>query len=125
MSGGAGNRRLSPAARKAVPAELSRTRGRLSRLGLAPRRCLKPGDDHAATGTDPIIRVLAENILRVDAERIDSVLNLVGELIIGKSMLQQALNEFAKHVSQGSLARHASPMPWPSRRACSTICSAR
>jgi two-component system chemotaxis sensor kinase CheA len=39
---------------------------------------------------------LAENILRVDAERIDSVLNLVGELIIGKSMLQQALNEFAK-----------------------------
>ncbi|HST12114.1 MAG TPA: chemotaxis protein CheA [Terriglobales bacterium] len=38
----------------------------------------------------------AENILRVDAERIDSVLNLVGELIIGKSMLQQALNEFTK-----------------------------
>lgn len=37
----------------------------------------------------------AENILRVDAERIDTVLNLVGELIIGKSMLQQALNEFA------------------------------
>ena len=39
---------------------------------------------------------LAENILRVDSERIDSVLNLVGELIIGKSMLQQALNEFSK-----------------------------
>jgi len=38
----------------------------------------------------------AENILRVDAERIDSVLNLVGELIIGKSMLQQALNELAR-----------------------------
>jgi two-component system chemotaxis sensor kinase CheA len=37
-----------------------------------------------------------ENILRVDAGRIDSVLNLVGELIIGKSMLQQALNDFAK-----------------------------
>ena len=37
-----------------------------------------------------------ENILRVDAGRIDSVLNLVGELIIGKSMLQQALNEFRK-----------------------------
>ena len=39
---------------------------------------------------------MAENILRVDAGRIDNVLNLVGELIIGKSMLQQALNEFAK-----------------------------
>ena len=37
-----------------------------------------------------------ENVLRVEASRIDSVLNLVGELIIGKSMLQQALNEFAK-----------------------------
>lgn len=37
-----------------------------------------------------------ENILRVEAGRIDSVLNLVGELIIGKSMLQQALSEFAK-----------------------------
>jgi two-component system chemotaxis sensor kinase CheA len=37
-----------------------------------------------------------ENILRVEAGRIDNVLNLVGELIIGKSMLQQALNEFGK-----------------------------
>ncbi len=41
-------------------------------------------------------QTVQENILRVDANRIDSVLNLVGELIIGKSMLQQALNEFAK-----------------------------
>ena len=32
----------------------------------------------------------AETILRVDAERTDNVLNLVGELIIAKSMLQQA-----------------------------------
>jgi two-component system, chemotaxis family, sensor kinase CheA len=39
---------------------------------------------------------LVENILRVEAGRIDNVLNLVGELIIGKSMLQQTLNEFAK-----------------------------
>src|SRR6266481_3292292 len=44
----------------------------------------------------PAHPTLAENILRVDAERIDSVLNLVGELIIGKSMLQQTLNEFGK-----------------------------
>jgi two-component system, chemotaxis family, sensor kinase CheA len=36
-----------------------------------------------------------DNILRVDAERIDNVLNLVGELIIGKSMLQQLMQEFA------------------------------
>jgi len=37
-----------------------------------------------------------ENLLRVEASRIDNVLNLVGELIIGKSMLQQALSEFSK-----------------------------
>jgi len=44
----------------------------------------------------PGIPAAQENILRVEAGRIDSVLNLVGELIIGKSMLQQALNEFSK-----------------------------
>jgi two-component system chemotaxis sensor kinase CheA len=45
------------------------------------------------SGTVPAAQ---ENLLRVEASRIDSVLNLVGELIIGKSMLQQALNEFSK-----------------------------
>lgn len=39
---------------------------------------------------------MSETLLRVDAERIDSVLNLVGELIIAKSMLHQAINEFDK-----------------------------
>ena len=34
--------------------------------------------------------------LRVDAERIDAVLNLVGELVIGKSMLMQSMSEFDK-----------------------------
>jgi two-component system, chemotaxis family, sensor kinase CheA len=37
-----------------------------------------------------------ENILRVDADRIDNVLDLLGELIIGKSMLNQAVHEFSK-----------------------------
>jgi two-component system chemotaxis sensor kinase CheA len=36
-----------------------------------------------------------ETVLRVDAEKIDNVLNLVGELIIGKSMLQQVMTEYA------------------------------
>ncbi len=52
-------------------------------------------DTPAAAETSPTYTAL-ENILRVEAGRIDSVLNLVGELIIGKSMLQQALNEFSK-----------------------------
>jgi two-component system chemotaxis sensor kinase CheA len=45
---------------------------------------------------EPVSAHVAENILRVEASRIDSVLNLVGELIIGKSMLQQALSDFSK-----------------------------
>ncbi|MEY2412536.1 MAG: two-component system, chemotaxis family, sensor kinase CheA [Acidobacteriaceae bacterium] len=58
---------------------------------------------HKASG-----RSGTENVLRVDAEKIDNVLNLVGELIIGKSMLQQAMNEFAerypKELIRGKLA---------------------
>ena len=38
----------------------------------------------------------AENSLRVDAARIDNVMNLVGELIIGKSMLHRTILEFEK-----------------------------
>jgi two-component system, chemotaxis family, sensor kinase CheA len=50
-----------------------------------------------APALEPIVpQALVENILRVEAGRIDNVLNLVGELIIGKSMLQQALGEFGK-----------------------------
>ena len=59
---------------------------------------------------------LAENILRVDAERIDSVLNLVGELIIGKSMLQQALNELARTYPKDTLrGKFADAMAFQSR----------
>ena len=47
--------------------------------------------------------VTSDNILRVDAERIDSVLNLVGELILAKSMLQQTLTEFGQRFPKDSL----------------------
>ncbi len=58
----------------------------------------------------------AENILRVDAQRIDSVLDLVGELIIGKSMLQQAFTEFARHVPKEALrGRFSDAMAFQSR----------
>src|SRR5579862_1647526 len=55
-----------------------------------------PPPPMAAPVIDPSAVHAQENILRVEAGRIDNVLNLVGELIIGKSMLQQALNEFSK-----------------------------
>ena len=45
----------------------------------------------------------AENILRVEAERIDNVLDLVGELIIGKSMLLQTLSEFSRRFPKDPL----------------------
>ncbi|MGA7218400.1 MAG: chemotaxis protein CheA [Candidatus Sulfotelmatobacter sp.] len=55
-------------------------------------------------GHEPgLSQALVENILRVDAGRIDNVLNLVGELIIGKSMLQQALGEFGKRYPKDPL----------------------
>ena len=73
------------------------------------------GDEPAASGK-PSHSVLAENILRVDAERIDSVLNLVGELIIGRSMLQQAFTEFARHVPKEALrGRFSDAMAFQSR----------
>jgi two-component system, chemotaxis family, sensor kinase CheA len=59
---------------------------------------------------------LAENVLRVDAERIDNVLNLVGELIIGKSMLQQAFSELAKHFPKEAMrGRFGDAMAFQSR----------
>jgi two-component system chemotaxis sensor kinase CheA len=45
----------------------------------------------------------AENLLRVDAERIDAVLNLVGELIVGKSMLHQSMTEFERRFPKDAL----------------------
>jgi two-component system chemotaxis sensor kinase CheA len=42
-------------------------------------------------------------LLRVDAGKIDSVLNLVGELILAKSMLQQALLEFGHRFPKDAL----------------------
>jgi two-component system chemotaxis sensor kinase CheA len=59
---------------------------------------------------------LAETVLRVDAERIDNVLNLVGELIIGKSMLQQVMQEYARRSPKDSLrARFADVMALQAR----------
>ena len=47
---------------------------------------------------------LAEKTLRVDSERIDDVLNLVGELIIGKSMLSRTVAEFDRRFQRDPLA---------------------
>jgi two-component system chemotaxis sensor kinase CheA len=75
-----------------------------------------PLEEHEGTSANHASPVAAENILRVDAERIDAVLNLVGELIIGKSMLQQAMNEFAKRFPKEPIrGRFADAMAFQSR----------
>ncbi len=67
-------------------------------LSSAGKAAVEPvaREEQPPVGEAPLTTTSAENILRVEAGRIDNVLNLVGELIIGKSMLQQALNEFGK-----------------------------
>jgi two-component system, chemotaxis family, sensor kinase CheA len=62
-----------------------------------------PVESQAAPHETAASPALVENILRVEAGRIDNVLNLVGELIIGKSMLQQAMIEFGKRFPKDSL----------------------
>src|SRR5579871_695035 len=75
-------------------------------IAEVPSRAAEPLAVHAAQ----------ENILRVEAGRIDNVLNLVGELIIGKSMLQQAMNEFAKRYPKELLrGKFADAMAFQSR----------
>lgn len=67
----------------------------------AEREGVSPETGQAGSGRDN--RVTADHVLRVDAERIDNVLNLVGELIIGKSMLQQVVQEFSGRDSKDPL----------------------
>ena len=59
---------------------------------------------------------VAESTLRVDAARIDAVMNLVGELIIGKSMLNRTLTEFDKQHSHDPVrAKLADAMAFQAR----------
>jgi two-component system chemotaxis sensor kinase CheA len=71
------------------------------------------GAENAGAPKSP---AMAENVLRVDAERIDNVLNLVGELIIAKSMMQQSIQEFARRYPKEALRpRFADAMAFQSR----------
>ena len=58
------------------------------------------GDNGAGKQGGSAVATFAESTLRVDAARIDAVMNLVGELIIGKSMLSRTLAEFDQHHSK-------------------------
>jgi len=73
-------------------------------------------DPHRAEEAPRAAATAVENLLRVDSERIDNVLNLVGELIIGRSMFQQTLQEFAKRFPKDPLrTRFADAFAFQSR----------
>jgi two-component system, chemotaxis family, sensor kinase CheA len=56
-----------------------------------------------ATTPGSVAAAVAESTLRVEAARIDAVMNLVGELIIGKSMLNRTLTEFDQRYARDPL----------------------
>ena len=62
------------------------------------------------------INAVVESTLRVEASRVDSVMNLVGELIIGKSMLHRAIVEFEqRHPRDPARAKLADALSFQSR----------
>ena len=79
------------------------------------------GNEHAGDSRDAqlhsgIVHAALENNLRVDAGRIDTVMNLVGELIIGKSMLQRTVAEFEVSHSKDPLrAKFSDALAFQSR----------
>lgn len=88
--------------------------------GIKPGRAdaSSPADEDAhESGTQAgLAHATAENTLRVDAGRIDTVMNLVGEMIISKSMLQRALAEFERrHVKDPLQAKFSDALSFQSR----------
>lgn len=76
-----------------------------------------PDSEAATTPEDSSVALpTSDNTLRVDADKIDTVLNLVGELILAKSMWQQALNEFGERFPKDDLGgKFADVMAFQSR----------
>ncbi len=70
--------------------------------GVAAKAAEKGGnaDVPKTPGGVSAAAAVAEGTLRVDAARIDAVMNLVGELIIGKSMLNRTLTELDQRHSR-------------------------
>jgi two-component system chemotaxis sensor kinase CheA len=67
-------------------------------------REMEDEDDAQSSGAPTgLAHAVAENTLRVEAGRIDTVMNLVGELIIGKSMLQRTIAEFERRFAKDAL----------------------
>jgi len=80
----------------------------------AATRAADPAEPAAAKQSPA--SAVAEATLRVDAARIEAVMNLVGELIIGKSMLNRTLAEFeAQHSRDPVRVKLAEALAFQSR----------
>jgi two-component system chemotaxis sensor kinase CheA len=106
--------RLPAPAAEPEPAEAA-TSGKAE--SLAPEHSDSDADEPSIAEPATPAATSSDNILRVDAERIDSVLNLVGELILAKSMLQQTLVEFERQPARKIQRRHGFPGPHSRRPA--------
>jgi len=82
----------------------------------AATRAADPVDSTAKQAPASAVATVAEASLRVDAARIEAVMNLVGELIIGKSMLNRTLAEFeAQHSRDPVRVKLAEALAFQSR----------
>jgi two-component system, chemotaxis family, sensor kinase CheA len=82
----------------------------------AATRAADPSDSAAKQSPASAVAAVAEATLRVDASRIEAVMNLVGELIIGKSMLHRTLAEFeAQHSRDPVRVKLAEALAFQSR----------
>jgi two-component system chemotaxis sensor kinase CheA len=83
----------------------------------AATRAADPAESAAAKRSPAsAVATVAEATLRVDATRIEAVMNLVGELIIGKSMLIRTLAEFeAQHSRDPVRVKLAEALAFQSR----------
>jgi len=74
------------------------------------------GEKAKAAAVGSAAAAVAESTLRVDATRVDAIMNLVGELIIGKSMLNRTLTEFdQRHARDPVRAKLSDALAFQSR----------
>jgi two-component system chemotaxis sensor kinase CheA len=86
-----------------------------AQIAAKPHDSAEPSGAKNSAGSSAVAAV-AESTVRVDASRIDAVMNLVGELIIGKSMLNRTLAEFdARHSRDPIRTKLAETLAFQSR----------
>ena len=118
LEGAASRRVNSPAPLPSVAAPVVQSQEIEGSPSRSATDSLVPAEDESARRAARASATLAaaENTLRVDSNRIDAVLNLIGELIIGKSMLHRAILEFDRRFPKDPLrSRFADALGFQSR----------